>query len=493
MKRIILLLLSLIGGGMPTLNAQFTMTIEYYGSSCEEAILRNIPSTGNDIVCREELYSTFPTFFCHHGGNGANNIFVPGTYSGPVYVGFATAYSMNVEDMVVGTTYCYFCGTLHTYTVTIPVDPNGIRTDEYIDRYDGFIARFPLSDLNGSSLSVDYLLIPGTTSLKRLKIDQTTGLLAAVAVSGSSPQGFVILKDDGTTAVSTLLYPTDSHENISDLTFTSSSFVAVSEFDNNDNAFAIRDALSADLVTSLGIGPLHSRYLYNTAAINTTPSPRPSCPTFESTHDLLATSIPSTDRFVVAYEAFGGGFDDECKRDYCNTNIYEISIPYPSPMVPTAPTMITSQLVTLNSAFQKGLQEIKYVPAGSTVALLYKNVTDPYGMSGLIQYPSLATYGQKYSQPTGQSMFLSMDAFSVNQLNLVGRDMTDSHLVHYTQGIGATSSCIPLSWCQTEKMTVMDPESGISEMRSSSVRLEWSYQIIMPSVQIESESTCHTY
>lgn len=342
---------------------------------------------------------------------------------------------------------------------------------------------------------MDYLFIPGTVSLDRLKIENSASRrLAATAMDTLGFRGFVLLDDLGTTLLYQGLFSQDYDENITDLAFTSSTLVTVSEFRNDDNLFALRDG---DIMTIFDIGIMgnltqfDTRYRYSTTGINTITIPRPSAPTSENTHDIRVASIPGTDKVVIAYEGVGGGFDTECGVDEYNTNLYEFNLPYSNPQYPINPIMVGAQVVSLNKYFTNGFQDIISIPGTTTIALLYKNTIDITKPAGEIQYPELTSFGQKHRQLICADEPSDMDFFSTNQLQFIGRNISSSHLVHFTQNIlQLTPSCLPLLYCNTEEMNTIENSQTNNGMRKTSILLDWSSSLTLSSRNLIVQNTC---
>ena len=484
------------------LHAQ-TITIGYPNTTSQKVIVRNHPSVSGDIVYRLNPNNISPSFFYHDYSLGADRIFelTTNNYTKINYPGLPVVATIEIEDMVVGNTYCYFCGSIHIYTATQHSEPDAAsppdNREEYIDVREGIIGRFPLSDItdnNSISMTAQYTILSDTKKLERLRIERSANLLAAVAISNSGSRGLAVIKDQGTNNFLFLLeYPINPRESVRDLAFTTSSLVTVSEYDNDDHTFVARNAFFAGLFSGSN-AQLNTAYQFNTLNINTTTTPRPSPPTKEATHDIRLADIPYTDSIVVAYEAFGGGFDEDCLRDYSNTNIYKLNIPVSDPQYPAIPNMVTSQVVSLDPAYRNGLTEVKYLPAQATVALLYRSVLNPSGLSSLVQYPSLSSFGQKKGQPTGRYIFSSMDMFGLNRPTLMGWSLDDNHLVHFNHTIGANNTCLPLINCLTEKMTLIEPEPTVSEFSTiTMVLMDWRYSLYFNPVPLESEKNCETY
>ena len=306
-----------------------------------------------------------------------------------------------------------------------------------------------------------------------------------------------MLDDASGTLQYQVFYPQDTNERITDLAFTTTSLVTVSDIRTNDYKYVIRNsnlALLTNVQDPMYVSYLNTRYEVPTSSLNTVVIPRPSSPARVLSHDIRIIEIPNTEKVIVAYEGHGGEFTNDCGVDTINTNLHRLALTVVTSTPSVLPVMENAQIASKDIAYKYGFIGIKYLTSTSSVALLHKNTIDPNGIAGMIQYPSLTTFGHQSSQLTGECVFSSMDVSGTHELNLIGMSVTDYHLIHFTQDLSQMSpTCYPvLPQCYNEKMSTTEAVSVASPMTSYPGSEPWNVRNFGKE-ELENILSCKSY
>lgn len=502
-RKHIAMIVIVLCGCMPFYScAQTSTTFTYPNLSIDPPLLCTDPHTGNDIV----YYSIFNTneryFFYHDQGTGSTKQFRLVPNGGPINLYEEIIRDFNVKSMIVCGTYCYFCGILHTYTLSEIFDPEDDRgSRDYINLWEGFLGRFPMSEIRNpacTSLTMQYMTIPDTKMLHRLETNDT--LLAVIVEYISGDHGFVVMKETGTSINYLKLYSQDNYERVSDISFNSNSLAVVSSFTNDDYLFGIRDGNSTTLNNLLTTQSpptfFNTIYKYNTSNLNMFNYPGYQAPTKEITHDIRISSENLSNTVVVVYEATGDGPEDSCgnyKYEH-NTNLYQCTIST-SGILPAIPAMITAQIVSHSADYINGLSDVRYLSRLYKVALLYNSLNNAMGVASMVQYPKLPTPGTVECQFSPIDRFSSMDIFGIQSIQLVGRRSGNNPLTHFMQNLNLSGqSCLPLlPSCNSVEMSL--PELKITESIVLPVygNLMWSNPNNLPERTLQCTRTCTLY
>lgn len=426
------------------------------------------------------------TTFCYQSSSGNSQSNTPDRY--------------DVKDIDVIGNYCYFCGTY--YITTFEYLESGelmIVTTEH-----GYIGRFLVSNIaNGvSPMPIQFCIIPETKTLNKLVGfhgvpysyiyligEHTLGLscLATVKESSSSISYGIHTIDDPA-------------ETLTDLDLTDNYLVTVSRYSAAPYDFILRAESISNTITALANSTSLPMFPYkntcSTYAINTQPDVRPENPTFHSDKVEMKIANSNYQEFaVVAYDCYGGAFDNECSSDLYHTAMFYFDFASYNPVQNNVPPSVQdAQLVSKAQAVDKSLTGLA-CPSQYSVVLFHNYPSGTGDHSGEMQFPSWLITGQIDNLLIDHRDMQDMSVDICNQkATLAGFQRTDSRIVHFWQDyLHTENSCYSTHpKALSEAMDLPYMTLSTTDIETTYSNVNWGHQLNRPVVLTDCIMECKT-